>query len=124
MEQIVCRTTDSQATLRFRALRGMGDRVVGLLGTDEGAEPVALCGCSSIHTWGMRYALDVALVSRNGLVLKSCKNVVPHRLLVAPGAYYALERPTSEDPWPSAGSWIAIANASTEVAAECVAQGM
>ena len=124
MEQIVCRTIDSQATLRFRALRGMGDRVVGLLGTDEGAEPVALCGCSSIHTWGMRYALDVALVSRNGLVLKSCKNVVPHRLLVAPGAYYALERPASEDPWPSAGSWIAIANASTEVAAECVAQGM
>ncbi|MDO4536741.1 MAG: hypothetical protein Q4B54_01155 [Coriobacteriales bacterium] len=85
----------------------------GLLGTDCSAEPVALVPCSSIHTWGMRYYIDVALVSANGVVLKACRAVPPARLVSAPGARYALERPCSRDVWPETGSLVSIAVEST-----------
>lgn len=106
---IVCRMRDTASTLRFEALRGW-KKVRGLLGTDRDAGPVALCGCASIHTVGMRYPIDVALVTRGGLVLRSRRAVVPGRLVSAAGAYYALERPSAPGPWPSEGSWIGMAS--------------
>lgn len=95
--------------MRMRALRSRQERLRGLLGTDANADGVALCGCSSIHTWGMRYPLDVAFVTRDGEVLKSCRGVPPKRLVSAFGARYVFERPASKLPWPSVGSWVAIA---------------
>lgn len=109
MGRILCKMTDSGVVMSVRALKTMGDRLRGLLGTDDDAEEVALCGCSSIHTWGMRYNLDVALVSRKGEVLKSVRSVPPRRFVSAPGAYYAFERPASHQAWPSQGSWVSIA---------------
>jgi hypothetical protein len=35
-------------------------RLRGLLGTDVSAAPLLLTPASSVHGWGMRYALDVA----------------------------------------------------------------
>ena len=109
MKRILCRMTDSGVVLDFRALMTIGERLRGLLGTGSDAEGVALCGCSSIHTWGMAYRLDVAFVSRGGEVLKSVRAVRPRRLVAASGAYYVLERPASFAAWPSEGSWVSIA---------------
>ena len=106
---MLCRSTAAGKTLAFRALRGWREKMVGLLGTSEEAGPVALCGCSSVHTVGMGYPIDVALVSREGKVLAARRDVPPFRLVRAPGAYYAFERPRSVDSWPDAGSWLAIA---------------
>ncbi|MBR3316722.1 MAG: DUF192 domain-containing protein [Atopobiaceae bacterium] len=86
-----------------RALTTGWERLVGLLGTDARARPVALVGCSSIHTLGMRYAIDVAFVSGDGHVLASCRAVPPARLVGARGATYVLERPTTKSPWPAVG---------------------
>jgi hypothetical protein len=108
-EMVLCRSTAAGKTLAFRALRGWREKLVGLLGTNEEACPVALCGCSSVHTVGMGYPIDVALVSRNGKVLAARRDVPPFRLLRAPGAYYAFERPCSGESWPDAGSWLSIA---------------
>lgn len=94
--------------LAFRALRGWWERLVGLLGTGPGASPVALFPCSSVHTLGMRYAIDVALVADDGLVLASRRGVGPGCVVTAPGARYALERPTSDAPWPVRGAWVRI----------------
>ena len=109
MRRILCRMTDSGSVLDFRALTSVRERMRGLLGTDRSTEGVVLCGCSSIHTWGMGYALDVAFVSRRGEVLKSARAVPPRRLISAAGAYYVFERPASFDAWPSVGSWVSIA---------------
>ena len=108
-ELVLCRSTAAGKTLSFRALRGWREKLVGLLGTGKEACPVALCGCSSVHTVGMGYPIDVALVSRDGKVLAARRDVPPFRLVRAPGAYYALERPRSADAWPDVGSWLAIA---------------
>lgn len=108
-EMVLCRSAAAEKTLSFRALRSWREKLVGLLGTGEEASPVALCGCSSVHTVGMAYPIDVALVSRNGKVLAARRGVPPFRLVRAPGAYYAFERPCSADSWPDVGSWLAIA---------------
>ena len=54
-------------------LRSWWRRARGLLGTrlDSGARCVLLTPCASVHTFGMRYAIDVALVGESGEVLGS-----------------------------------------------------
>ncbi|MDO4797306.1 MAG: hypothetical protein Q4A01_04705 [Coriobacteriales bacterium] len=71
---------------------------------------MALLRCSSIHTFGMRYPIDVALVERTGKVLVSLRQVAPGRIVCASGAWVALERPSDADPWPQEGSWVSLAN--------------
>ena len=106
---LLCRLTDARETLRFDVVRGFRRKMVGLLGTGRDARPVALCGCSSVHTLGMRYEIDIALVARDGHVLASRRAVPPGRMMWAPGARYALERPACGTPWPHVGSWVGIA---------------
>lgn len=42
----------------------------GLLGSDRLEGALWLQPCSSVHTFGMRYAIDVALLDRRGRVLR------------------------------------------------------
>ena len=94
-------------------LKGWFDRLVGLLGTRRGgtgARVVALVGCSSIHTFGMRYAIDVALVSREGVVMRAARGVMPSRVIGAHGAWLALERPSSTGPWPGEGQRVEVSD--------------
>lgn len=89
--------------IRFRVLRGWLERLRGLLASGEEASPVVLVGCSSIHTFGMRYPIDVALVNRQGEVCKARRRVRPGRVVTARRAWLAFERPASRDPWMSEG---------------------
>lgn len=109
---MLCRMVDTRVTLAFEVLSGWGARMRGLLGPRARGRNVALVGCPSVHTFGMRYPIDVALVSRMGKVLVSRRNVVPGRIVSAPGAWVALERPANEGPWPQEGSWVSLANVS------------
>lgn len=49
--------------------------------------------CSSIHTFGMRFALDVAFLDRDGRVLRRVEAVPPRRVLWCRGAAAVLELP-------------------------------
>lgn len=80
----------------------------GLLGTTADAEQVALVGCARIHTFGMRYRLDVAFVTRGGVVLASERSVPPGRLLGSERAYVVLERPHRRSPWLVAGETVGL----------------
>ena len=94
--------------LMFRALLGPWERLRGLLGTDADAEPVALVGCSSVHTFGMRYPLDVAFVSREGVVLKT-KRVWPGHVVRCPHGSYVVERPACCGSWLREGERVGLA---------------
>jgi uncharacterized protein len=48
--------------------------------------------CRSVHTFGMRFPLDVAFLDSRGRELRVERRVGPRRLLVCPGAYAVLER--------------------------------
>lgn len=83
-------------------------RLRGLLGTDEGASCLLLLNCRSIHTFGMRYAIDVAFVSSDGEVVRSERGVKPGRVLTARSASSVLERPSSITWWPRQGERLSL----------------
>jgi uncharacterized membrane protein (UPF0127 family) len=52
--------------------------------------------CSSVHTFGMRFALDVYFLDCSGRVLSVRRGVPPRRLLWCRGATAVLEIPAAE----------------------------
>jgi uncharacterized protein len=67
----------------------------GLLGHDSLPEGSALIIAPSqaIHTFFMRFAIDVAFVSKDGRVLKMRQAVPPRRIAVALRAFAVIELP-------------------------------
>lgn len=92
----------------FVLARGVMDRARGLLGTragwGAGHDVLVLLPCRSVHTVGMRYALDVAFCDAGGTVVRSETDVRPGRLLSCGRAAFVLERPHADDgTWPVEG---------------------
>ena len=52
--------------------------------------------CSAIHTFGMRFAIDVIFAARDGRVVRIAANVPPRRIAVAWGAFAAVEMAAGE----------------------------
>ena len=72
-------------------------RLRGLLGREglDSDEGLLLRPASSVHTFFMRFAIDIAYISKDGQVLKMSHSVPPFRICVAPlRAHYALELPS------------------------------
>jgi uncharacterized membrane protein (UPF0127 family) len=65
----------------------------GLLGRDALADSHALilAPCSSIHTWFMRFAIDVAFVDRAGRIVRARAAVAPWRMQVSLRAFAVVE---------------------------------
>ena len=99
--------------LELRVLGTWAERLRGLLGTRADAEPVLLARCGSIHTYGMRYPIDVALVGKLGEVVAARRALGPRELLAHAGARCAIERPAGRGPWPEVGEhlWVRAASA-------------
>ena len=68
----------------------------GLLGRDRLQEGAALilAPCSSIHTFFMRFAIDVLFAARDGRVVKVHHAVRPWRVALGLGAFAAIELPS------------------------------
>jgi uncharacterized membrane protein (UPF0127 family) len=65
----------------------------GLLGRKSMStdEVLVIAPCNAIHTFFMRFAIDVVFVSRTGQVVKLSRNVRPGRIALARRAFAALE---------------------------------
>ena len=61
-------------------------RLVGLLGRKNISDNQALhiLPCASIHTFGMRFSIDVVFLDINGRVVGFADNVKPNRIRFAP----------------------------------------
>lgn len=57
----------------------------------DGSEALVIRPCSSIHTFGMGYALDVVFVDRSGNVLKVREALRPWRACASRGAHAVIE---------------------------------
>lgn len=70
-------------------------RLKGLLGTKNlpKGEALIIKPCSSVHTIGMSYAIDVLFVSEQNIVLKVVKNLPPWRAAACRGSAYVVELP-------------------------------
>jgi uncharacterized membrane protein (UPF0127 family) len=69
------------------------ERMRGLLGRAPLAPDEALLiePCSSVHTFGMRYPIDLAYLDGEGRVLRVVPRVAPLRMSARPGARATLE---------------------------------
>lgn len=76
------RTKNTEIAARVRVASGLFGRMKGLLGETgmpEG-ETLWIERCNSIHTWFMKFAIDVVFVDEEMVVRKVCENVGPWRV--------------------------------------------
>jgi uncharacterized protein len=82
--------------VRVFQARSFISRLFGLLGRRplSAGEALWIQPCSSVHTVGMRYAIDVVFVDDSGRVLATHESLAPRRLAAARRARAALEMPS------------------------------
>lgn len=78
-------------------------RVKGLLFTDSFDGWLFLCPCNDVHTYGMRFALDIVFIDRHGRVVASYQKVERSRRLRCPEAAVVIERMTCDEELPKMG---------------------
>jgi uncharacterized membrane protein (UPF0127 family) len=79
--------------LRVRVAGSFAARLVGLLGrrTLAPGEALLLVPCNNVHTFFMRFAIDVVFVDRRGVILTIVPRLMPWRVAAAKGAHGCLE---------------------------------
>jgi uncharacterized protein len=104
--RVVERDTARTVVDRLEIADGYWPRLVGL---QFRAEPppgfgLLLAPCSSIHTFFMRFAIDLVMLDRSGCVLEVRRGVRPWRVVMPVRRTYAiLEVPSGRDPGIAAG---------------------
>lgn len=68
----------------------------GLLGREclAPGRAVAIAPCQGVHTFGMRFAIDIVAVTRDGVVLKIRSSVPRRRIVMALKAFAIIELPS------------------------------
>jgi uncharacterized membrane protein (UPF0127 family) len=88
-------------------------RLIGMLNDRvcSNGEILMLTPCHSIHTYGMREALDIAFVANDGLILAVYDSLAPGRHVTCSEAAFVLERRTKHafgQPWFEVGQRLRI----------------
>lgn len=80
-------------SLRIQSAASFWQRFVGLLGRSSLApdEALLITPCNNIHTFFMRFAIDVVFLDRSGVVVAIVPRVRPWRVAIARKAYACLE---------------------------------
>lgn len=100
---------DQGLSIEVTLLHTWGQRARGLLGTKRGdasVPTVLLSPCSSIHTWGMKYDLNLAFLDKQGNVLCTKLSIKPCHMVWIRGTHQILERPSSEASWLETGWYL------------------
>lgn len=91
--------SDSGSALAaVRRCEGSLERMRGLLWRPALApgQGLLIAPCNSVHTFGMRYAIDVVFLDREGRVLKVYPALKPLRMAMARGARQVIEMAAGE----------------------------
>jgi uncharacterized protein len=81
-----------------RVADGFRARLLGLAWLDRGeaGDGLLIPRCASVHTFGMRFPLDLVFLDRRGAPLELHRRVPPRRLVWCRDAAAVLELPTVE----------------------------
>jgi uncharacterized protein len=90
--------SDPPDLTRFPVAESFRSRLVGLAWRDRPRAGAGLLipRCASVHTFGMRFALDVYFLDADGRLLSLRRRVPPRRVLRCRGAAAVLEVPAAE----------------------------
>jgi uncharacterized membrane protein (UPF0127 family) len=80
----------------MRVARSFRARLLGLAFRRSVAEPLLIPRCRSVHTAGMRFAIDVVFLGREGRVLRVAAGVPPWRLVSCRSAVAVVETAAGE----------------------------
>ena len=71
----------------------MLERMRGLLGRPplQALEGLLIKPCSSVHTIGMKYSIDLAFLDKQWTVIKTVNTLKPWRMSACPSAHMVLE---------------------------------
>ncbi len=96
LRRLSWRTLDSGA--RVAEADTFRSRLLGLALVSEIPPDHALLipQCRSVHTFGMRFALDLVFLDERGRVMRVARAVPPSRVVRCPGAYAVLETRAGE----------------------------
>ena len=86
-------TRNNKSLCELRIANTAGARMKGLLGGKplEVKQGLLISPCNSVHTFGMKYDLDVVFLSKAGEVKKISRAVKPNRMRASFSAAYVLE---------------------------------
>ncbi len=84
---------DAQVLGQVRIADGPLGRALGLVGRKASTldQALLLVPCAAIHTFGMRFAIDVVFLDREGVIVAARAHVAPWRWARGKGAYATLE---------------------------------
>jgi uncharacterized membrane protein (UPF0127 family) len=87
---------DEVLGFRVRIASGPRARLLGLasLAADSAGPGLLIPRCRSVHTFGMRFALDVVFLDADGRPLSAHRRVGPRRIVWDRGASAVLELPS------------------------------
>jgi len=81
---------------KVRVLKNPKEKLTGLLGKDQ-AHPVYFQTRWGIHTWGMKFPIDVLILDNENRVVKTAANLSPNRFFFwSPKYDRVLELPAGE----------------------------
>jgi uncharacterized membrane protein (UPF0127 family) len=82
----------------YPAATGLRTRLRGLAWRrrEDAGPGLLIPRCSSVHTFGMRFALDLFFLDREGRVIAVRRRVPPRRVVWCRGAAAVLEIPATE----------------------------
>lgn len=87
-------------------------RIKGLLGTAQqelNFDALHIVPCRGVHTFGMKYSLDLAFLDGQNRVIACKYAVLPNRICLSPnGTRSVLERPASSCPWLKQGDHLSV----------------
>lgn len=95
--------------MRMVLATSFSKRLKGLLWSKPTNEILLLMPCKSIHTFGMKYAIDIAFVDVHGNIEQSFRDVLPRQKMKCKEACAVLERyATPHAAWFQKGDFVSI----------------
>lgn len=96
VKQMCNKTNNAPLVQQLRIADTFWSRLKGLLGTSSlpAGHGLLITPCSSIHMFGMRYAIDVVFLDRSYRVLKILHSLPPGGAARCPGSAHVLELPS------------------------------
>ena len=104
-----CLPSDTFPAARVLLATRLSSRLRGLLFSPASDGLMVLLPCRDIHTFGMTYAIDVAFLDAQGMVVRAVRDVLPNRRLKCRNAVAVLERRAiPHEVWLEEGDRIAL----------------
>ncbi len=88
--------TVKHATTFYERLRGLAFHDEGFL---AGNEALCFVSCRSIHTFGMRFSIDVAFIDREGEVVRVARALKPGKIMSCTRSHLVIERSATSMRW-------------------------